>query len=263
MARLEKVLFMLAAVVLWAGSAQAAFTPGEYNTDAHTVALYHLNQSSGTAVTDSSGNGHDGTLVNSPLPTWTAGDFGNGLHIAGYPENGGFNTGVALPGGNAGYTLEFYYKWDYAYIDPVGRLWGAAEADFACAYLVDHGASPATYRIDFGVRRGDGSYAEILTPADNTLTDSWHHIAFTRSYDGTNTNYAVYVDAVQKASGSFVGGWWDPGNGVHFGNTGYNASGTFDEIRISSGVRTDFGVPEPATMGLLLIGGLAALRKRV
>ena len=45
---------------------------GPFTTDAHTIALYHFNEGSGSTAGDSSGNGNDLTLVNSP--TWTGSD---------------------------------------------------------------------------------------------------------------------------------------------------------------------------------------------
>gem|GEM_PF-4959447 len=47
------------------------FTPAtSFTSDGNTVALWHLNEGSGTSATDSSGNGHTGTLTGSPTPTW-------------------------------------------------------------------------------------------------------------------------------------------------------------------------------------------------
>jgi hypothetical protein len=61
-------------IVLTGGSAQ--LTP----TTVTTYAWYHLNESSGTTATDSSGNGRDGTLINSP--TWVAGKLNNAIQFA-------------------------------------------------------------------------------------------------------------------------------------------------------------------------------------
>jgi hypothetical protein len=48
---------------------------GPFTTDAHTIALFHFNEGSGSTAGDSSGNGNDLTLVNSP--TWTGSDNPN------------------------------------------------------------------------------------------------------------------------------------------------------------------------------------------
>lgn len=261
MSNLGKVLFMLAAVVLLTCTAKATFIPGQYADDSSTVGLYHLNQSSGTTVLDDASSGRtarNGTVING-TPNWTAGDFGNGL---GFTREGSTRMNLgALTGTSANYTIEFYFKWDYAYVSEPGNLFYAEEAAFARTYLVDHGASPATFLIDYAVRKGDGNWYEIFTPADSTLTNDWHNIAFTRTWDGVNTGCKIYVDGVEKASGGFAGGFWDPGLNLYM-PSGSSIGGTFDEIRVSNVARTEFGIPEPATMGLLLLGSLVALRKR-
>ena len=49
----------------------SAYTPAtSFTSDGNTVALWHLNDGSGTSVSDASGNGHTGTLEGSPTPTW-------------------------------------------------------------------------------------------------------------------------------------------------------------------------------------------------
>ncbi|MHB0947243.1 MAG: hypothetical protein ACYC3B_08725, partial [Sedimentisphaerales bacterium] len=93
MNRLVKVLFVLSAVVLWVSTARAGVI-GEFTDDAKTVGLYHLNQTSGTTVLDDASSGrtaNNATLVGNDLPTWTAGQFGNGIH-----ENMAASTGGSL-----------------------------------------------------------------------------------------------------------------------------------------------------------------------
>lgn len=43
-----------------------------FETDANTTGLYHMNEQANTTIGDSSGNGFHGTLVGSPLPTWSS-----------------------------------------------------------------------------------------------------------------------------------------------------------------------------------------------
>jgi len=42
-----------------------------FTDDANTVGLYHCNEGSGTTMTDSSGDGNNGELLGSPVPTWS------------------------------------------------------------------------------------------------------------------------------------------------------------------------------------------------
>lgn len=53
----------------------------EYSPDGNTSALYHLNETSGSSVDDSSTNNNDGTTTNSP--SWNAGNMNNGLSLNG------------------------------------------------------------------------------------------------------------------------------------------------------------------------------------
>ena len=53
----------------------------EYSPDGNTSALYHLNETSGSSVDDSSTNNNDGTTTNSP--SWNAGRMNNGLSLNG------------------------------------------------------------------------------------------------------------------------------------------------------------------------------------
>ena len=54
----------------------------QFSDDSNTLALYHLNQSSGTVVLDDNGSGrtvHNGTINGPPSPVWSSGLFGNCL----------------------------------------------------------------------------------------------------------------------------------------------------------------------------------------
>src|SRR3989304_2730935 len=56
-------------------------------------AWYHLNETSGTAVSDSSGNGRNGTTVNSP--SWVAGKLNNSIQLNGSSQY--INLGTIAP----------------------------------------------------------------------------------------------------------------------------------------------------------------------
>lgn len=52
----------------------------EYNPDANTVLLLHMNETSGSTVSDASGNALNGTIVNTAA--WQSGRFGNALNFS-------------------------------------------------------------------------------------------------------------------------------------------------------------------------------------
>lgn len=57
----------------------------EYSSDINTMALYHLNESSGASVTDSSTNSNTGTA--SSAPTWGTGNLGGAATLNGTTQN--------------------------------------------------------------------------------------------------------------------------------------------------------------------------------
>ena len=101
------------------------------------------------------------------------------------------------------------------------------------------------------------------------------HLAFVREYinDGgtETTNAHFYFDGVLADSATYAGGFMTApdgpysdlyiGNRVPYISSLPGITGTFDEIRFTREALSDFGVPEPATIGLLAIGGLLLRRK--
>jgi len=130
-------------------------------------------------------------------------------------------------------------------------------------------------RVRYAQRTGGSWSTQIYS--DSAMNDGlWHQVIVT--YDGTN--YWMYVDGVKQAdvrsdtagsSNALVDGK------VLIGSYGVNATadkwiGGLDEIRIYDNAFTDSDalaiynasrvIPEPTTMALLAVGGLAALRRR-
>ncbi len=258
----QKTLTVGVVIVLaiYAGIAQATWLgEGEYTDTANTSALYHLNQSSGTTVIDDNSSGrtaHNGTLENGP--TWTtAGRFGNGLDFT-YNSNDRLNMGNIIH--SPSYTIEFYFKWEYRYTSEPGYLFNADGLCWARTNLITHDPGPATAKVTFGVRDGSGHWLEINGGDTYSLDSNWHHLAFVREYiSSTNTtNTYYYLDGELAASQSHAGGYWSQDSDLLLG---YTIGGTFDEIRFTPEALDTFGVPEPATVAILGIGGLL-LRRR-
>ena len=214
-----------------------------------TAALYHLNQSSGTTVIDDHSSGrpaHDGTLTG-PAPNWTAGYFDNGLHFDRH-------AGTLLEMGNlihtsASFTLEFLFKWDYAYVSEPGYIYSNGGTTFARTYLIERGAQPAYAGITFGVRRGDGIWFEINTADQGFDASKFVHVAFVREWDGANTTARIYLDGQLAGSGVHNGGFWTDGADLALGHATVGIGGTFDEIRFTKSVLSQFIIPECGTQG--------------
>ncbi len=106
-------------------------------------------------------------------------------------------------------------------------------------------------------------------PADMVQLEEWQHVAFVFE----STEYTIYIDGqVQYVGGippAAQGAYYFPGTGVTGDRTiGDGFRGYIDEFRISDEALTPdqfLMAPEPGTLGLLALGGLAlyATRRRI
>lgn len=170
----------LAAIVIVACSAGlVAALP----SSSQLVAHWSFDQSSGTTLTDNSGNGHSGTI--SGTPTWTAGKIGNALTFKGTDN---VVLGNITQVNNVGQvTLATWIKRSTAGAKVfVGKQ--ASNQDLAIEAYSDG-------KIYFDMSKGSSVYGTVA------LNDTaWHHVALV--FDGTLTGNAnrlkAYVDGIQK-----------------------------------------------------------------
>lgn len=209
---------------------------GEYQVDSNTVALYHLNDSSGTTVHDSVGN-HDGALKGDARIG--AGRFGNGLHLDGsgdYVRLGNVHQSPARS--TARGTAELWVKLSaaptYFVLLGCGREYGGTWDDGF--FLGRH----ASYGQDlmFGVwQDGYGwHYAHSgINPA--TLIGAWHHVAGTWGPVGIE----LWLDGKRVATEPYTGGLPNPSYETALIGTDswrWDSPGDIDEVRISDIQRT-------------------------
>jgi glucose/arabinose dehydrogenase/PKD repeat protein len=187
------------------------------------VAAYSFDASSGTTLTDTSGNAHNGTITGA---TWTTGKYGNSLSF------NGSNQMVTVADANdldfsSGMTLE-------AYVYPAAiNNWATAimkERAGGLAYALYAGAPgsgpPGGYLTRTGTSNDIGANGLTRLPLN-----TWSHIAAT--YDGSNIR--MYVNGVlvgtQAAAGTIVGST----NALRMGGNsiwGEWFNGRIDEVRL-------------------------------
>lgn len=185
--------------------------------DPSVKAYFKFNEGSGTSTADSSGNGHNGTLISGV--TWGPGRSGNAVQLDGSSGSISCVLGTGLPANNAPQTISWWMNYP------------STSGVQAAVCLTNPGAGSA---IQTGFRNGQVTVwnwgGNTLVSAPPPAANSWHHFAY--SFDGAT--HSLYVDgslassstvAAQTAAPSRLDFGFTPGWGEFFG-------GRLDEVRI-------------------------------
>jgi len=143
------------------------------------VGWWKLDESSGVVAMDSSGQKHNGALINGPQ--WTAGKLGGALKFNSDAKQSMVVNDVAVntaPGGKN--TAAFWMKWD-----------GANEQ---IVLGFDGGLNLSMFGSSFGINSGSGDYLGI---ASTGLAGRWVHVAVVFS-NGASENSKLYIDGVAQ-----------------------------------------------------------------
>lgn len=153
--------------------------PGEYQTDANTVLLLHMNEASGTEVADASGNGNHGAVTGTTVITGRTGlsrNFISGDLIS-IPHSASLNVGAG------DFTVEAWVKTTSTGV--LRAILSKADATTLGVYLLADG------KVNFYVNSG-GASGDIVS--SRAINDGlWHHVAGVRS----GTQMFLYLDGLQ------------------------------------------------------------------
>ena len=193
------------------------------------ITAYGMNEGSGTTLTDASGNGHTGTLVNGPAWVTSQATYGQALSFDGVNDAVSVANPATYNFGTADFTIEMWVKRNV--------LGGSQRHLFSkCAPTWVTGCkefyfSPSN-QLTFG------SFGTGDTFAGTIADTNWHHVAVTFT-DATNL-LNLYVDGVLRTTATKALEADGASHVVTVGNhQGSNPfSGVLDEVRIYSRVLT-------------------------
>jgi hypothetical protein len=197
---------------------------GEFNTDANTVGLWHLNEAGGTAA-DSSGAGN--TATPSGTTVITTGKIGNSRYSGATTDK--ITTGNVVTTATNNFALEAWVKWD--------------GTDTASNQMLVYNGNAGANGWGIFLSQTDSRqihflYGGVVDIDTNTAltAGTWTHIAMVRN---SGTLYG-YLNGSQFYTGSVSTPLTPTTYTYIFGDNNANDSfrGAIDEVRISNVVRS-------------------------
>lgn len=233
------IVSTLMTMLLSISSITAATLGGPYITDADTVALYHVNDGAGTAVSDSSGNGYNGALYGSN--TWVSpAQYLGGLQTAS-GQTGGFNATISVSGNN--FTVEGWFNPNSA--SGMQYIFGGQDSSGGNIFYVRQQDAYFAYGI---YDTGAGAWREVT--GGSITAGQWYHIAVTAfNSTGNEVVLSLYQNNVMAGRSSYTFTTL-PGTVTNFkvgrcpwSNTTTYFPGKIDEVRVSNTPRYSFTIP--------------------
>jgi fibronectin type 3 domain-containing protein len=148
-------------------------------------AYLKFNETSGTAASDTTGNGWNGTLVNGPL--WAAGRFGNAVDFDGTNDHVTLPTGVV--NGLTNFTIA-----TWVYLDTLSnwsRIFDFGSGTSVNMFLTPRNGSTNTVR--FAITTNGAGGEQQISGSSALPTGVWTHVAVTRS----GTTGILYVNGAE------------------------------------------------------------------
>ncbi|MFH0992072.1 MAG: LamG-like jellyroll fold domain-containing protein, partial [bacterium] len=201
---------------------------GEYSTDANTVLLLHLNESTGTTAVDASGLSNNGTATGTYIGT---GAFGKArIFTSGNMINVPASTSLNI--GNTNFTIEMRIKSSTVTNQPFLFYKWENESPAIPGFKLFQNMLQPDGRLVFTFSDGSTGVKNI---SSNSRIDEtrWHHVAVVKN----GYTYAFYIDGIKEGEQTFNGvGSCANSSPLRIGQ---GFSGTvIDEVRISNIART-------------------------
>ncbi|MBT3511803.1 MAG: LamG domain-containing protein [Candidatus Pacebacteria bacterium] len=222
----------------------------EYTVDGNTIALWHINEGTGTSISDSSGNGNNATFAAS-APSWTTSGQINGAIDCESSSSQYATIGSGdIVSTQTQLTVEAWIKPESIGPNIVGIL-----GEGGAFRLMIGKSGEVRLLIKGNPSNTKKTYIASTTPI---TAGSWHHVAGV--WNGSAGTWAIYVNGTQVGGGTSTITSLDGGDGNNAALcNGYSGAllffdGLIDEVRISNIARTSTeiraaanGAPSPPT----------------
>ncbi len=191
------------------GNATAQITIGvKPAPDSNLAVWLKLNETSGTTASDSSGNGKNATLVNTP--TWTTGLFNNSLSLSGTTQYVTLPTGIVSS--LSDFTISTWVK--PGSVSNWSRIFDFGTGTTAYMFLTPQNGATSVPR--FAITTSGGAGEQQINANAALSPGTWTHIAVTLS----GSTGILYINGVEAGRNSSM--TLKPSN---LGNTALNYLG--------------------------------------
>ncbi len=217
------------ATAIEVASSKAQLKVREYSSDDDTALLMHLNESSGTDVTDSSSNSNDGVVTS---PTWTTGVMNNAVQLNGSSSKITVPDSASLSFSQEN-TLEAWTKFDSSF--------SANSHEGAYQKIIDKGQYQLYYENETGkvvyelASTSENSWEQVAggdSSTEDTVNSSWDLNGTFEVHGTVLVDSDLYVGLGNDTSDAEV--WkWSSSAWTKVGGDGLNSSwpiGTYEDV---------------------------------